>query len=182
MRCAWYQIFTILTGNKRNDMINNVKRDKYPRYSYHRHTIPDWMGYPGSDYGRYDPGNDEGFYGDSNNIHHLEGAGREGWDFEQNKGYGEVDWERINGPGDGRADNRGKGPRNYRRSDQRIMEDIVERLPDSGVENLEIDVREGEVLLSGKVDSRRIRHLVEDLAEDVPGVRHVENGIRISGK
>ena len=70
----------------------------------------------------------------------------------------------------------GRGPRNYQRSDERIREDVNERLTaDPRIDASDIDVRvqNGEVTLSGTVDDRRTRRLAEEIVEDLPGVRDV---------
>lgn len=76
----------------------------------------------------------------------------------------------------------GRGPRNYQRSDDRVREDVNERLTaDPRVDASDIDVRvqSGEVILSGTVDDRRTRRLAEEIIEDLPGVRDVRNELRV---
>jgi len=75
----------------------------------------------------------------------------------------------------------GRGPRHYRRSDERIREDVCERLTQDGyldASDIEVDVRDAEVILRGSVDSRRSKRRAEDMAEDVFGVRDVRNELR----
>ena len=77
---------------------------------------------------------------------------------------------------------RGRGPKNYQRSDDRIREDVCERLTyDERVDatDIDVEVREGVVRLSGTVDDRYAKRLAEDIAESVRGARDVENQIRI---
>ena len=79
-------------------------------------------------------------------------------------------------------DHRGRGPKAWRRSDQRIAEDVNDRLtddPDVDATDVEVRVENGEVTLSGTVDSRLARRRAEDLAEDVRGVGHVQNNLRV---
>ena len=55
----------------------------------------------------------------------------------------------------------GRGPRNYRRSDDRIEEDINERLTHHGMvdaTDIEVSVQNGEVTMRGSVDSRSEAH------------------------
>ncbi|HEY6138813.1 MAG TPA: BON domain-containing protein, partial [Thermoanaerobaculia bacterium] len=62
---------------------------------------------------------------------------------------------------------RGRGPKNYRRSDQRIMEDVCERLErDDRVDasDLEVNVNEGVVSMTGSVPDREMKRRAEDLA------------------
>ena len=80
---------------------------------------------------------------------------------------------------------RGKGPKNYTRSDDRIKENVSERLEDHSyldASDIDIEVNSGEVVLSGTVDSRYAKRLAEDLAESCSGVRNVENRIRVNSQ
>jgi hypothetical protein len=77
---------------------------------------------------------------------------------------------------------RGHGPKNYSRSDQRITEDLCERLTEDDhvdASAIEVQVSEGVVTLTGTVGDRRMKHRAEDLAERCGGVRDVENRIRV---
>jgi hypothetical protein len=77
---------------------------------------------------------------------------------------------------------KGKGPRNYRRADSRIQEDINDRLTDDPlVDASEVDVavQNGEVTLKGTVDDRLAKRRAEDIAESVSGVTNVENRMRV---
>jgi osmotically-inducible protein OsmY len=76
----------------------------------------------------------------------------------------------------------GKGPKGYKRSDERIKEDISEvltRHPGVDASDIEIDVRDGEVFLSGTVVERRMKFLAEDLSAKSMGVKDVINNIRL---
>lgn len=76
---------------------------------------------------------------------------------------------------------RGRGPKGYRRSDARILEDVSERLSDDprlDASEIEVAVQDGEVTLSGRVEDREARRRAEDLALAVAGVRHVMNHLR----
>jgi hypothetical protein len=78
---------------------------------------------------------------------------------------------------------RGRGPRGYQRSDDRIREDVCERLtddPEIDASNLEVAVKNGEVTLSGTVSSRYDKRRAEECAEDISGVKDVHNGLRVS--
>ncbi len=82
----------------------------------------------------------------------------------------------------GRASYRGIGPKNYTRSDQRITEDLCERLTrDHHVDpsDISVNVSGGVVSLGGTVASRWMKHRVEDLAAACDGVRNVENTIQV---
>ena len=85
--------------------------------------------------------------------------------------------------GDGGAGHhRGRGPRNYRRSDARIQEDVAERLTDDpylDASGIEVTVRDAEVTLAGTVNGRFAKRRAEDLADSVMGVAHVQNNLRV---
>ncbi len=78
---------------------------------------------------------------------------------------------------------RGIGPKVYHRSDERIKDDINDRLSDDpyvDASDVEVLVENGEVTLSGRVMSKAIKRRAEDIAESVSAVSNVENRIRIS--
>lgn len=88
-----------------------------------------------------------------------------------------------NGSREGYTGNRGKGPRGYLRSDERILEDINDRLSDDDqldASEIEVKVEKGEVTLTGSVSDRNDKRLAEDLVESVSGVKNVENRIRFT--
>lgn len=76
----------------------------------------------------------------------------------------------------------GRGPKNYNRSDDRIREDVCERLthhPQIDASEIEVKVQNGEVTLTGTIDERHAKRMAEDVAEQVSGVREVHNEIRV---
>lgn len=82
-----------------------------------------------------------------------------------------------------RDDYRGRGPRSFQRSDERIREDVCECLTDDpqiDASDLEVAVKACEVTLSGTVSSRRDKRHAERIAESVSGVKDVHNTLRIS--
>jgi osmotically-inducible protein OsmY len=67
------------------------------------------------------------------------------------------------------------------RSDERIREDVNDRLtqdPELDATEIEVTVKNGEVTLAGSVADRADRRRAEDCAEQVAGVKHVQNNIR----
>jgi osmotically-inducible protein OsmY len=117
------------------------------------------------------------------------GFGRRG-QFGSQSGWGESDY----GYGEGqsrqsrqydygqRGQFSGRGPKGYRRSDDRIKEDINERLtqhPDIDAWEIEVQVSSGEVTLTGTVDDRQAKRRAEDVAEQVSGVKDVQNQIKV---
>jgi BON domain len=82
----------------------------------------------------------------------------------------------------GAQHHRGRGPKGYTRSDERIREDVSDRLTDDpyvDASEIEVNVSGSEVTLSGTVDSREARRRAEDIAESVGGVTHVQNNLRV---
>jgi osmotically-inducible protein OsmY len=76
----------------------------------------------------------------------------------------------------------GRGPRGYRRSDERIREDVNERLTDDwrvDASDIEVSVDNGLVTLAGRVGSRTEKRRAEDVAESVSGVTDVSNQLRV---
>jgi len=81
------------------------------------------------------------------------------------------------------GNNRGKGPRGYQRSEDRIKEDIHDRLSDDSyldASDIEVSIENNNVVLSGKVESRTAKRRAEDIAESVSGVTNVENRLRVA--
>ena len=77
---------------------------------------------------------------------------------------------------------RGRGPKNYRRSDDRVREEVCDRLTDNewlDASEVEVSVVAGEVILVGTVDSRYAKRLAENIAESVTGVSNVQNNLRV---
>jgi hypothetical protein len=90
---------------------------------------------------------------------------------------GEGVWDRVK-----RGLHVGKGPKGYRRSDERIHEEVCERLaqhPDVDASDIEVAVRDGEVTLTGTIEDRWMKRRAEDAIEGLPGVRDVHNHVRI---
>lgn len=89
------------------------------------------------------------------------------------------------GEGEPRAssqDHRGKGPKGYRRSDQRISDDVHDALTDDAyLDATEVTavVSSGEVTLAGVVADREAKHRAERIVERISGVDHVQNNLRI---
>lgn len=79
-------------------------------------------------------------------------------------------------------DHSGRGPSNYTRSDDRILEDTCDNLTDDyGVDarNIQVTVSGGEVTLDGTVPSRGQKRRAEDCVDCISGVGHVQNNLRV---
>lgn len=80
---------------------------------------------------------------------------------------------------------RGRGPTGYRRSDDRISEDVHDRLTEDrhiDASSISIAVKDGEVTLTGTVTDRHAKHHAEHIVEDLSGVSHVQNNLRVADR
>lgn len=83
---------------------------------------------------------------------------------------------------DEQYERRGRSTKGYRRSDERIKEDVNDRLSDDyylDASDVEVAVENAEVTLTGTVKRRSEKRRAEDLAEAVSGVTNVENRLRV---
>lgn len=79
------------------------------------------------------------------------------------------------------GEHRGHGPKGYRRSDERIREDVCDRLTDDShldARMIEVEVKSGDVILHGTVGRREDKRRAEILAERCSGVENVQNNLR----
>jgi hypothetical protein len=75
-----------------------------------------------------------------------------------------------------------RGPKGYKRTDERILEDVNERLAHQDQldpSEIEVRVENGEVTLTGSVESRWDKFAAEEIADDVRGVDEVHNQLRV---
>ncbi|HEY6869705.1 MAG TPA: BON domain-containing protein [Novosphingobium sp.] len=92
---------------------------------------------------------------------------------DEDEGRRQADWY---------ENHRGRGPGDYVRADERIREDVNDRLTDDhrlDARRISVRVTKGEVTLDGSVPNRASKRRAEDLAEAISGVRHVQNNLRI---
>jgi BON domain-containing protein len=126
-------------------------------------------GGPGAGYGR---GQSHSWYGGEAYPGERQGYGNE------RAGLGGQAWSGWqSGPYTGR------GPRGYTRSDERIREDVCERMSLHGqldASDIEVRVASGEVTLIGSVSSRYAKRMAEDVVDGVSGVREVNNQLRVT--
>lgn len=121
--------------------------------------------------GRYSNGTFGTEHGGWNEFAGEGPRGREGSQVGSPYGYGSR----------GAGQHRGKGPKGYQRSDDRLKEMISERLrddPEIDASEITVTVQGGRVTLDGTVDSRRTKNLAEDVAEQF-GVADVHNNLRV---
>ena len=84
----------------------------------------------------------------------------------------------------GASQRRGRAPKAYKRTDERVKEDVYERLTNLDVDASEVsvEVQEGKVTLEGTVPQRWMKHTIEDIADGCAGVKDVENRIRVQSQ
>jgi osmotically-inducible protein OsmY len=185
------------------DAQRSPTRERYHNEGYGQ---PGFGGYPGEDRedmdrpaaggtGGYDyeRGYGDGGRRDTRRTERFEDAGRNAGDFLHRAGEKVASW--FGGGGEapayepgayGRAGSRGArglGPQGYKRSDERISDDAHERLTDDAwldASNISISVSGCEVTLSGTVETREAKHRAERLVENISGVVHVQNNLRLA--
>jgi hypothetical protein len=112
-------------------------------------------------------------------------GGREGWDREQERAYGHGFQGTDMGmgvPEEERGPHYGKGPKGYKRSDERTHEDVCEAIAHQGhvdASDVEVKVESGTVTLSGTVAQRHEKRALEQLVERCRGVHEVHNELRL---
>ncbi|HZV38553.1 MAG TPA: BON domain-containing protein [Pseudoxanthomonas sp.] len=143
------------------------------------------------DYGQ--GGYDQGNYGRGQESGHGDypGSGYSGQDHgftgsRYDTGYAGLgnDYYNERGQAQRMAGYRGRGPKNYRRSDERITEDLNERLTEDSLldaSEINVSVSDGVATLQGTVENRWMKHRAEDIADACSGVKDVRNEIRVSG-
>lgn len=146
---------------------------------------------PGQDVGSYGSGGDRGTYrggfygGDVQGGYGGRGTGMQNqrdfsqrWDAEQQR-YG---FEENGISTEMGQSSYGKGPKGYKRSDERMKEDLCERIAQlHGVDasDVEVQVGEAEVTLTGTVPDRHMKYQLEHAAFDIFGVQDVNNRLKI---
>lgn len=111
------------------------------------------------------------------------GGGSQGWSgpgAQSGSGYGGSG--RYGGAASNLDRKNRKGPKGYERSDDRVREEIIDQLLTNAHVNLEdvsIDVSNGEVTLSGTVEDRRSRYDIEAIADGVWGVKDINNNLKV---
>ncbi|HWI14247.1 MAG TPA: BON domain-containing protein [Burkholderiales bacterium] len=77
---------------------------------------------------------------------------------------------------------RNRMPHSYKRSDERVREDICERIsadPRIDASDVSVEVRDGRVVLEGRVPERRMRYIIEDIAAECLRANDVDNRIAV---
>jgi len=142
--------------------------------------------YGSQDYGRFNRSQDYGRSRDWDNDFRNDRNDRNWWDRTKDEvasWFGDDDAERRRRMDERREGNyRGKGPKNYTRSSDRIKEDVNDRLSDAwdiDASDIDVSIEGNEVTLSGTVSSKQQKRRAEDIAESVSGVHNVQNNLRV---
>lgn len=142
-----------------------------------------------SNYGQGQYG--QGQYGQSNygQGQYPGGYGQSGGGYTQGQSggysqgqYGQGQYGQSGGAATMQRSHTGRGPKGYKRSDERIKEEVCDALMHAGhidASDIEVTVSEGEVTLKGEVCCRNDRRQVEDIAEGILGVQDVHTQLRI---
>lgn len=99
----------------------------------------------------------------------------------EGRALGDHGWRSAsNGGAPESADRAGKPPKGYVRSDERLVEEICERLASQRHDwsDVEVRVSGGEVTLTGTVADRQQKYEAERVADSVRGVLDIHNQIR----
>jgi len=134
-----------------------------------------------------------GYYYDRDYADYGNYGGRDYYDnnmyYGRNTDYNHNDFgysnETYYGRNRGQGQYSGYGPRGYRRSDERIQDDVNDRLTWDGridATDVHVEVKDGVCTLSGSVDSRRDKRVAEDIADHVSGVWDINNQIRVRNR
>lgn len=84
-----------------------------------------------------------------------------------------------------RSEHFGKGPKNWTRSDQRILDDVCEALsrnPFVDASDIDVSVKNGVLQFSGWVNDREERREAERCVEGIPGVRDITNDLHMRNR
>jgi osmotically-inducible protein OsmY len=76
----------------------------------------------------------------------------------------------------------GKGPKNYIRPDDAVLDDVVDLLTrhqEIDATEVDVHVEKGEVILTGSVPEERSKLLAAEVIKLVPGVKKVSNRLRV---
>jgi len=170
-------------------------RSRQPGRGYARSERPDsWVGrsnfetgWGGHGTNRYDRNSYDPYWASDRDDDRYDPNERGWWDRTSDEvasWFGDEEAERRRDMDARRqGDFRGRGPKSYTRSDDRIREDINDGLTDDywlDAGDIDVDVNSGEVILSGTVDSRGDKRRAEDIAEGISGVKNVENRLRVN--
>jgi osmotically-inducible protein OsmY len=155
---------------RNDDMNRNFGNSDYNRSGNSR--------YSGNDYGRSNE-----YFGREN---YRNDNDRNWWDKttdEVSSWFGDDEAERRRRMDKMSGPHRGKGPKGFTRSDEKIRDDVNDKLyhdPFVDASDIDVTVSGGDVTLTGTVDSKETKRRAEDLAEEVIGVNNVSNNLKVN--
>ncbi len=118
---------------------------------------------------------DDAYFGQGGDVGYRDGGA--------GSRYGRQSQGAQAGSGQGQRQSfRGKGPKNYKRSDERIRDEVCECLSDDhevDASEVDVSVSDGVVTVSGTVSNRYEKRRIEDLVERLSGVTDVNNQVRV---
>ena len=167
--------------NRRRDRMDHDDyrdhdRDDYGRSERRAQNRRDW---DPANYGDLDRERGPGMSGAGSGRYGSRSGGRSDYAFRSDSDFETAPYgsgQREAGP------HRGKGPKGYTRSDDRIRDDVCDRLSDDDrldASEIGVEVSGGEVTLDGFVDTRMARRHAEDCVEACSGVGHIQNNLRV---
>ena len=158
-------------------------------YGYGPSGPPSGRGFTGNDFGGLPPRRDRAFgapadlgprhFGNEVDLggRTAPGGSMPGYGFRgTDMGMGAPDRDEDRGP------HYGKGPKGYKRSDERTREDVCDAIAHQGyidASDVEVKVEDGAVTLSGTVAHRQDKRRLEHLVEQCRGVHDVHNELRL---
>lgn len=155
----------------------HIANEDWDWYYYEYHYVP-YSHYRRSDYDRSNYGRDYSSAGASSRDYERGDRNRYGREYDydyRTEPYGGLSYGRYSGV----------GPRGYRRSDDRINDDVNDRLTWHGyvdATDIQVEVNDGIVTLKGMVENRRQKRMAEDAVESVSGVEDVNNELKIRNR
>jgi osmotically-inducible protein OsmY len=132
-------------------------------------------------YGYDDHNYSKNFYNSDRNVDYPNYTTQ---DSQSNKSWRASDPERFRRP-DSKANFRGVGPKSYQKSDERLREDICEALIeniDIDASDIEVQVKSGEITLTGSVPDKWMKYSAEDVIENMSHVTDIQNDLYVQSK
>jgi hypothetical protein len=122
-------------------------------------------------------------FGDQSESYGPQGYGRGGSRLMR---YGRHEGGESYGESSAQGRYSGVGPKGYKRSPERLKEQVCDRLEENGeLDASEIEVKmeqDGTVTLTGSVENRYMKRIAEDIAGSVTGVSDVSNQLKVRSR
>lgn len=162
-----------------SDYQNQNYRKNYQGSEYNRGSeFNSYNAQPYNQYGQSGRGEDYGYETYNFNEPHPT---RDNSDY--NLGQSSTPWLRRDENKSRKGEHYGKSPKGYSRSDERIKEEVCEALMRQGdidPSDIQVEVKDGVVILEGSVSSRQDKYRLEHAIENVLSVQDIDNNLRLS--